>query len=383
MSSGYNDKRSEWLFEKIADAFHMDKETIASVGRTNENAELIGSFLDGVGNSKCLLWFFFSQGVNDFSDFDETLTASSANTYSKAQTVISFGTADTESTVASLKSPRSSSDGPVFLVSTDFNAHPLINNAICIYFVKEEITTIITMNNIEDLAMGVISGSKGLMRELKDRLENLYVPQLRKQTDWGELSQSSEKKEEIIEFLENVENFVQNVSEAKIALESSIRLEPPKKFSSIESKPKSFLKTALNRTDVISSFEEAVSTWMGDIDALLNEVTAVREEDDESGPAAELDYWKSRMAKFNSITDQLRGKVCKTVLSVLKAKKSPILAGWKNIDMRITDAANEAKDNVKYLYILEKFSEPLYKSDPVQMINTLPALINAIKMMQR
>ncbi|KAG2377570.1 hypothetical protein C9374_009086 [Naegleria lovaniensis] len=381
MSSGY-DKRFEWLFEKIADAFHMDKETIASVGRSKENTELIGSFLDGVGNSKCLLWFFFSQGVNDFSDFDETLTASSANTYSKAQTVISFGTVDTESTVASIKSPRSSSDGPVFLVSTDFNANPLINNAICIYFVKEEITTNITMNNIEDIAMGVISGSKGLMKELKDRLENLYVPQLRKQSDWGELSQSNDKKEEIIEFLENVEKFVQNVSEAKIALESSIRLEPPKKFSSIESKPKSFLKTALNRTDVISSFEEAVSTWMGDIDALLNEVTAVREEDDESGPAAELDYWKSRMAKFNSITDQLRGKVCKTVLSVLKAKKSPILAGWKNIDMRITDAANEAKDNVKYLYILEKFSEPLYKSDPVQMINTLPALINAIKMMQ-
>jgi len=375
------DKRLDVLFEKIADAFHMDKETIAAVGRSNENLQLILSFLNGECDDKCLMWFFFSQGMNDFLDFDETLTTSSGNTYSKALTVISFA-ADTESSITSLKSP-SGQDGPVFLVSTDYNANPLIGNAICIYFVKDTAKTMVTPATIDDLAMGVISGNKGLMKELKERLESLYLPQLQKQSDWGELSLSSEKKDEITEFLENVDKFLQNVNEAKMALESSIKLEAPKKFMNVDSKPKSFLKTALNRTDIIASFEEAVVTWMGDIDALLNEVTAVREEDDESGPAAELDYWKSRMAKFNSITDQLRNKMCKTVLSILKAKKSAVLSGWKNIDIRITDAANEAKDNVKYLYILEKFSEPLYKSDPVQMINTLPSLINAIKMMQR
>jgi dynein heavy chain len=46
----------------------------------------------------------------------------------------------------------------------------------------------------------------------------------------------------------------------------------------------------------------------------------------------------------------------------------------------LTDKLNEAKDNVKYLTTLEKFVEPLYNGTPQQIIDTLPALMNAIKM---
>ena len=53
---------------------------------------------------------------------------------------------------------------------------------------------------------------------------------------------------------------------------------------------------------------------------------------------------------------------------------------YSRLDVQLTDKLNEAKDNVKYLTTLEKFIEPLYTGDPQQIIDTLPALMNEIKM---
>ena len=70
----------------------------------------------------------------------------------------------------------------------------------------------------------------------------------------------------------------------------------------------------------------------------------MRKEADDIGPNAELEHWKARMVKFNSITDQLRSPTCKKVIGILNAIKSRVLMkAWKELDDRVTDAANESK----------------------------------------
>ncbi|NXG83552.1 DYH5 protein, partial [Stercorarius parasiticus] len=115
---------------------------------------------------------------------------------------------------------------------------------------------------------------------------------------------------------------------------------------------------------------------------VLAENNQLRKEADDLGPRAELDYWKKRQSKFSYLTEQLKSSDVKAVLGVLTAAKSKLLKNWRALDICITDASNEAKDNVKYLYYLEKCCGPLYNSDPVSMVDAIPGLINAIKMIQ-
>jgi len=55
-------------------------------------------------------------------------------------------------------------------------------------------------------------------------------------------------------------------------------------------------------------------------------------------------------------------------------------SNWRGIDNKITESLSEAKDNVKYLQTLEKYLEPLYTGNPESIKETLPALMNSIKM---
>uniref|UniRef100_A0A8D1KVR1 AAA+ ATPase domain-containing protein n=1 Tax=Sus scrofa TaxID=9823 RepID=A0A8D1KVR1_PIG len=106
----------------------------------------------------------------------------------------------------------------------------------------------------------------------------------------------------------------------------------------------------------------------------------MRKEADDSGPLTELEHWKRMSAKFNYIIEQIKGPSCKAVINVLNVAHSKLLKNWRELDARITDTANESKDNVRYLYTLEKVCQPLYNYDLVSMAHGIQNLINAIRM---
>ena len=51
----------------------------------------------------------------------------------------------------------------------------------------------------------------------------------------------------------------------------------------------------------------------------------MRKEADDVGPKAELDHWKKRLARFDSLTACLKSQQCRTVVTVLVASKSKVL----------------------------------------------------------
>jgi dynein heavy chain len=146
---------------------------------------------------------------------------------------------------------------------------------------------------------------------------------------------------------------------------------------------------------MVSDFEKIFNEWSDQIlEALETTEDDKRKEERDAGPKQELDHWKQHMRKLTGISEQLKSKNCRTVYDVLsQASQQPsdqlakprdkiylATSKWRSIELRVTENLNEAKDNVKYLQTLEKFIEPLYDGTPETIKETLPALMNSIKM---
>ena len=58
---------------------------------------------------------------------------------------------------------------------------------------------------------------------------------------------------------------------------------------------------------------------------VLAESEQMRKEADDTGPMAELEHWKMRMAKFNSLVEQIKSADRKAVITIMLIAKSKTL----------------------------------------------------------
>ncbi|MEQ2240347.1 hypothetical protein ILYODFUR_013861, partial [Ilyodon furcidens] len=220
----------------------------------------------------------------------------------------------------------------------------------------------------------------GLLKSVEQLLSDVFIPTLRKiNHGWGELA-SPQAQGVKQEFISSLESFVSVLVGAQESLQEKVTLKECDTFDLRVLKSPADYMAAANSAETTEKIEACVKVWIKQIEQVLAESDQLRKEADDLGPRAELDHWKKRMSRFNYLLDQLKTPDVSAVLGVLLLAKSKLIKSWRELDIRITDAANEAKDNVKYLYSLERFCDPLYNSDPVSMVDAIPALINAIKM---
>ncbi|OQS05067.1 dynein heavy chain, outer arm [Thraustotheca clavata] len=254
---------------------------------------------------------------------------------------------------------------------------------------SEEMIQLTTINpavaNDGMLEYGVLD--KSILVTMEALFSQLYLPLLheRNECEWGEADVESKN-----EFLHGMRSFITDLQGSLKTMSAGLELrKPDKRYDPNDSRNLSRL--AADECAVVH-FVDLIQDWCRQTEAYLDDSDQTRWESSESGPDTELEYWKGRLQRLTGITEQLKTKECKMVIGVLtmvtkqhdvgldKQSVFSLLRQWKQIDINITEATNEAKDNVKYLATLEKFIEPLYFGTPNAVIDALPALMNAVKM---
>lgn len=260
--------------------------------------------------------------------------------------------------------------------------------------------------NDTSLLYGEITSSP--LQTFEAMLSSAYTPLFQASNEWGKAN-----PEQKTDFKMEMNNFIHNITGALDGLTGGLELRSPSgdnllitSFDTLDTRK---ISRKINQNpSIILHFESLLEEWCDQIEEYLNaspdsdgKKTDPQKKQTNSaksqlrivdeGPKGELEYWHTRMQRLTSITEQLKRKDCKNLITLLsaitkgsndqsKAKIFLLLRRWKQIDISITEAANEAKDNVKYLFTLQRFIEPLYSGTVSSIIDTLPALLNSIKM---
>lgn len=243
----------------------------------------------------------------------------------------------------------------------------------CVYFTRLNPKGVSEKTLEADMGSGEVAGSA--LENFKALVSDLYVPIMQEQQQWGKVPQDN-----LSEFLSSAQKFGSMLTEAVATVTGGVELRMPDyKYVDIELRPAA-LASAAGDADTLEEMEGCLNEWCREAELLLHQTNKIKD-GEEPGPDTELEYWRTRMSNFNSITEHLKTKECKVVLGICSHAKTKAYQRWKALDIQITDAANEAKDNVKYLATLEKSLEPMYHARVAEITESMPALLINIRMM--
>lgn len=346
--------RFQWIAENVASAF--DIKNVEGTIQETLNFKKITEFLEGKTKQQHI--FFFYQRPDILNEHNEPVDAHK----------------DCKLTITTGENERIKSFAVYFLRN-----------------VPQDRAIKADVFSDQELLFGEVTANP--LESLSTTLASVFQPiSSRQEITWGQCD--GEQKGD---FLASFEKFSSELSESISALSGGIVLKKdlPSGIFLDPSSPK-YQDMLRENPEVIGEYGALLETWCREIETYLEKGIDEKTHVQETGPRGELDFWRSRMQKITSITEQLKGRECKAVFNVLhavtrqqgggdvapKSRQTVFntLRRWKQIDISITEAFNEAKDNVKYLTTLEKFIEPLYSGTPAQIIDTLPALLNSVTM---
>uniref|UniRef100_A0A8C9WHP3 Dynein axonemal heavy chain 8 n=1 Tax=Scleropages formosus TaxID=113540 RepID=A0A8C9WHP3_SCLFO len=248
----------------------------------------------------------------------------------------------------------------------------------CLFFVRTKTDVAITPKNVhEETCFLMLDITEGLLKGTSNLLSKVFTPAIYTTENWGALNQSKHGEKDK---LRSLKYGCLNATGIQMNIEGMVHLDPASDIDFSRLVSFEDRKAAAADLDMVHKLESILMTWYKQIEQVLIESDQIRKEADSSGPLTEIDHWKRMLAKFSSITEHINGLCCKAVINVLNINQSKALKMWKEIDARITECTNEAKDNVKFLCTLEKVCQLLYSGDPVTMAKNIQELTSVIGM---
>lgn len=237
--------------------------------------------------------------------------------------------------------------------------------------------------------MGELAGDA--LVSLEAQLSEVYGRHISERTEWG--GAEEELRSELESELRRTSASIADTRRGLVSglalsgLDPSVDLDEMLKQSMQRAKTK---KLPLEG-DQMAMLQSLLEGWCAQIDRYLGSMKEVESVDHSAGPQGIIDAWRTRLQKLISVTEQLKRRDVRTTFTLLTAVTKgpperipptlfPLLRRWKELDIAVTEAANEAKDNVKYLATLDKFVAPLHKGTPQAIMDALPALMSSIKM---
>ncbi|KAE9197943.1 hypothetical protein PF004_g19688 [Phytophthora fragariae] len=213
-----------------------------------------------------------------------------------------------------------------------------------------------------------------ILRDLETTISSLFSPLLKAKDEWGKADADLKN-----EFMTESEKFANDLKEALNSMDSGLELRRPDRSILAETVNNAGHGVngarMLHSPKLITHYEEVLKEWCNVISTYLetNTTNDGKGNDDQTiDDDLKVNEYKDVFAVLSQTT--------KRISDDTKQRIQTLLRRWKQIDIGITEAANEAKDNVMYLFTLEKFIIPLYNGTPSSIIDTLPALMNSIKM---
>ena len=269
------------MCEVAAAAFEKEPQQVEDVFREHANLKRLNDFLEG--KSKHHHIFVFDQRADVINDLGEPVD----------------GPGDTKILVTTGEQERLKGRAVFFLRTV------AADKAI-----KVDVTS------DGDLLFGEMSGNP--LESLDTSLGSLYLPFLKRTgNDWGQCDDDQRKQ-----FIDGFDKFAGELSEAISSLSGGITLTSMDPQYAVDQRAAASTDIVKENPEIVQHFESLLDQWCRQIEAYLEESLENQmrsREGSDPGPRTELEYWRARMQRITSITEQLKSKDAKTVFGVLHA----------------------------------------------------------------